>query len=86
MKEQLLAIEPDGTLIAIYDDDLTSLFDGKTTITRASHVEPHPDGGWIADMSPICDELGIPREVLGPAPLRELALQLERGWLEANLF
>lgn len=75
------AISPDGVTTYIYDDALVDLVEaGKSTITRASHVEPHPDGGWIADMGP----MGGP--ILGPAPLRSLALELERGWLESKLF
>lgn len=76
------AVALDGTITSIYDDALTELIDqGTARITRASHVEPNPNGsGWIADMSP----MGGP--LLGPAPLRELALQLEVGWLESKLF
>lgn len=75
-------VAPDGKLTAIYDDRMADfLSSGKATIRRASHVEPNPNGdGWIADMSPS----GGP--VLGPCKLREQALQLERGWLEAKLF
>lgn len=74
-------------ITAIYDDALVPFFaDADCTIERASFVEPGPNGGWIADMTPICERLGIPPVVLGPAPLRELALELERGWLEAKLF
>ena len=82
MKAFTCAIAPDGTITTIYDDQLAGLLEeGLASTTRASHVEPNPNGpGWIADMKPV----GGP--VLGPAPLRELALQLEAGWLEAKLF
>lgn len=82
MKHFTLAIAPDGTVTTIYDDLLSGLFEqGQTVITRASHVEPNPNGsGWIADMSPV----GGP--ILGPSPLREQALALEIEWLEARLF
>jgi len=87
MEEILLRISPDGTTTAIYDDRLADFFaTGKSTTERASHVEPGPDGGWIADMKPICQKLGVPPVILGPCPLRSQALQLERGWLEAMLF
>lgn len=82
MKNFTLAIASDGTITAVYDDQLAGLLEqGKASITRASHVEPNPNGsGWIADMSPMG---GL---VLGPVPLRELALKLEEGWLGARLF
>lgn len=53
MKEHTIKITPDG-IEFIYDDELVPLLDiGSATITRASHVEPHPTkGGWIADMRP----------------------------------
>jgi hypothetical protein len=56
----------DGTLRFIYDDDLASMLEdvGALSIARASHVEPHPEGGWIADMDPV----GGP--VLGPLAKR----------------
>ena len=46
----------DGHVKFIYSDELAealaSLMDG-ATVTRASHVEPHPfGGGWLADMAP----------------------------------
>ncbi len=44
-------------------------------ITRASHVEPGPDGGWTADMAPVGGG------VLGPFPRRADALQAEQAWL-----
>lgn len=44
----------DGVAEFVYSDDLVDLTkQGDTTITRASHVEPHPTRlGWIADMAP----------------------------------
>ena len=42
-----------GTMRFIYTDALAPLMDeGAFTVTRASHVEPHPRGGWYADMQP----------------------------------
>lgn len=75
-----LAIADDGTITAIYSDQLADLFkEGEAKTTRASHVEPC-EGGWSADMSPV----GGP--MLGPFPLREEALAAEVEWLEAKLF
>ena len=82
MKTFTFAIAPDGTITTIYSDSLAGLLEQEQArIARASMVEPNPNGpGWIADMAPS----GGPQ--LPAAPLRELALQAERGWLEARLF
>lgn len=70
-----------GRIEGIYSDALLPLIQrGKATITRASHVEPAPEGGWTADLSPVNGP------VLGPFPLRETALQEEIKWLEKNLY
>jgi hypothetical protein len=79
-----LAIKPDGSIAAIHNDALVTLYDeGETTIRRASHVEPI-DGGeqvnWVADLSPV----NGPK--LGPYRLRSDALQAEVDWLERNGF
>ncbi len=72
-------VRPDGSVAFLYEDALRPLLDlGPTTITRASHVEPTPDGRWTADLAPS----GGPR--LGPFTLRQAALDAERGWLEAH--
>ncbi len=74
-------VSPDGTMRMIYDDALVDLLgQGHVTIRRASFVEPHPDGGWFADMAPS----GGP--ILGPYRLREEALRAEMAWLENRLF
>ena len=73
-------VRPDGTVEFLYEDGLRSLFAlGPATITRASHVEPTPDGRWTADLSP----RGGP--LLGPFALRQEALDAERAWLETHL-
>jgi len=73
-------VSPDGTVEFLYEDALRSLLAlGRATITRASHVEPTPDGRWTADLSP----RGGP--LLGPFTLRQEALDAERTWLEAHL-
>lgn len=60
----------------VYNDDLIGLTEqGKTTIRRASHVEPCP-GGWQADMSPVNGP------ILGPFIKRSDALQEEVAWLK----
>ena len=73
-------VRPDGTVDFLYEDGLRPLLElGSATITRASHVEPTPDGWWTADLSP----RGGP--VLGPFTLRQEALDAERAWLEVHL-
>jgi hypothetical protein len=73
-----LVILPSGTVLAVYSEeiDLDSL--GHAVITRASRVEPTPDGRWTADLRPV----GGP--VLGPFLRRSEALDAERAWLEMN--
>ena len=73
-------VRPGGTVEFLYEDGLRPLLElGEATITRASHVEPAPDGRWTADLSP----RGGP--LLGPFTLRQEALDAERTWLEAHL-
>lgn len=75
-----VCITAEGHLQFVYDDALASLLDcGVAAVTRASHVEPAPAGGWMADMRPV----GGP--VLGPVSLRRDALALERQWLTDHL-
>ena len=73
-----LVVAPDGTARAIYSEaiDLAAL--GRSTIARASHVEPDRDGRWHADLRPM---LG---PVLGPFDRRSEALEAEVAWLEAH--
>ncbi len=78
MTAMQLVILPDGSVRCLYDEaiDLSAL--GQSAITRASHVEPDPQGGWLADLSPVSGPL------LGPFPHRSDALAAERAWLEAH--
>ncbi len=71
-------ILPDGTARCLYDEaiDLTAL--GQPAITRASHVEPDRNGGWLADLSLVSGPL------LGPFLRRSDALAAEKAWLEAH--
>jgi hypothetical protein len=79
-KPQTLTIASDGTITAIYSDDLVGLLTaGESNIRRASSVEPYPGGGWTADLSPVSGPF------LGPFPLRETALQAEVEWLTGRL-
>ena len=73
-----LVITPTGQVRAIYSEELDLAVLGHPVITRASAVEPTPDGRWTADLSPV----GGP--VLGPFPHRSEALAAEVAWLEAH--
>ena len=81
MAEEFVFKISHGVIETIYDDRLADfLAAGKTTITRASFVEPDPRGGWSADLAPS----GGP--ILGPFALREEALAAEKAWLERKMF
>jgi hypothetical protein len=73
-----LVVTPDGTVRAVYDEVLDLALLGRPVITRASHVEPDPDGRWTADLAPV----GGP--VLGPFGRRSEALAAEREWLDGR--
>lgn len=70
----ILRVEPDGTLVTVYTEALPLDELGHATITRASHVEPTPEGTWTAEI------IGGP--VLGPYAKRSEALAAEVAWLE----
>ena len=70
-----LVISPAGRVFAVYGEDLDLSSLGRLSISRASHVEPTPDGRWTADMRPL---LG---PVLGPFGRRSEAIKAETDWL-----
>ena len=73
-----LVVQPDGTVRCVYDEAIDLDPIGRQSITRASHVEPDGQGGWLADLSPVRGP------ILGPFMRRSQALAAERNWLEAN--
>ena len=73
-----LVVAPDGTARAIYSETIDLAALGRSTIARASHVEPDRDGRWHADLRPM---LG---PVLGPFDRRSEAREAEVAWLETN--
>jgi hypothetical protein len=75
-----LLVRPDGTVRAIYHEEIDLGALGRPTITRASHVEPDQEGRWRADLTPV----GGP--VVGPFDRRSEALAAEHDWLERWLF
>jgi hypothetical protein len=73
-----ILVTPEGVVRAIYGEEIALGALGPATITRASAVEPTPEGQWLADLAPV----GGP--VLGPFTRRSDALAAERTWLEAH--
>ena len=73
-----LVILPGGAVRCLYSEHLDLAALGSPAITRASHLEPTPDGRWLADLSPVHGP------TLGPFRLRSQALAAERDWLEAH--
>jgi hypothetical protein len=73
-----LLILPDGTIRAIYAEEIDLADLGSVLISRASQVEPDSQGRWMADLSPVRGP------VLGPFNRRSEALAAELDWLEAN--
>lgn len=77
----LIEISPDGDISFIYKDELRGLMTiGKSTVKRASDVEPTAEGEWTADLT----RVGGP--ILGPFKFREDALAAEVAWLETHSF
>ena len=73
-----LVILADGTIRAVYAEEIDLAVLGQPVITRASHVDPDASGCWIADLTPVFGPL------LGPFAQRSQALAAEQAWLEAN--
>lgn len=74
-----LLIDETGNITFVYSDDLRPLLTlGRSTIERASHVEPTAEGHWVADISPVNGPL------LGPFERREHALKEEIQWLNTH--
>jgi len=73
-----LLVTAEGSVRCLYAEaiDLSTL--GPQQIQRASHVEPTPNGRWLADLSPVRG----PR--LGPYDTRSQALAAETSWLEQH--
>jgi hypothetical protein len=71
-----LLVLPSGTVRAIYAEDIDLGVFGRTTITRASHVEPNEQGYWMADLTPVSGP------ALGPFQKRSQALEAEHAWLQ----
>jgi hypothetical protein len=70
-----LVVDAGGEVRCIYGEALDLRELGRLQITRASHVEPDPEGNWWADMEPSRGPL------LGPFRSRSEALGAEQEWL-----
>lgn len=76
-------INADGSIQAVYSDDLQPLFEGdEVVISRASHVEPC-GRGWVADLAPVHGPLLTDHGE--PFRTRADALQAEMEWLHEAL-
>jgi hypothetical protein len=73
-----LVVAPDGSVRAIYSEEIPLGALGPPRIVRASSVEPDRDGRWHADLRLL---LG---PVLGPFERRSEALAAEVAWLEKH--
>lgn len=74
-----LKITKEGKIRFVYNDKLLKLNRlGKTTIKRASHVEPTEGNEWIVDLSPLTGATLI----LGPFKTRKEALDQEHLLIE----
>ena len=71
-----LIIHTGGMVRCLYAETIDLAKLGPVSIARASHVEPTPDGQWLADLSPVTGP------VLGPFPQRSAALAAEAAWLQ----
>mgnify|MGYP001562064851 FL=1 len=74
-----LRLNPDGSVVAVYGEEVDLALLGAVSIRRASHVEPNPDGTWSADLSPVSGP------VLGSFAKRSEALRAEIDWLDSAL-
>jgi hypothetical protein len=73
-----LVVSANGAVRALYSEEIDLGELGKVSITRASHVEPDPDGRWLADLTPVNGP------ILGPFERRSEALAAEEAWLGAH--
>lgn len=71
-----LLVSQSGVARCIYGEAIELSALGSLSISRASHVEPTPEGKWTADMSPCGGPL------LGPFEFRSEALSAEVAWLD----
>jgi len=73
-----LRIDPEGNILALYQENLVLGELGPAEVQRASHVEPEGDL-WFVDLGPA----GGPK--VGGFEKRSTAIQIEVEWIEANV-
>lgn len=73
-----LVVGRDGTIRAVYAEDIDLGVLGQAVIRRASYIEPDEQGRWIADLGLVNGPF------LGPFNQRSEALSAEQCWLESN--
>lgn len=73
-----LVISPKGQIRFLYSEELDLTQLGELTIRRVSYVEPDDAGTWWSDLRPVSGP------VLGPYPVRSLALAAEVHWLREH--
>jgi hypothetical protein len=78
-QQMQMVVQRDGTTHFIYCELLDLACLGQVQIRRASNVEPHEDGRWWADLSPVAGPM------LGPFDRRSDALAEEAAWLESHV-
>jgi hypothetical protein len=85
-------INADGSIQHVYNDAIADLFgdDAQVRTRRASHVEPHPNGGWYADMAPVGGPVLMDESTRTPQGVlafrtRAEALFAEVAWLDTHL-
>ncbi len=74
-----LVITPEGTAKFVYQEEVDLARLGRSSIQRASHVEPDEHGQWWADLRPTSGP------VLGPFVLRTDAVRAETAWIISEL-
>ncbi len=73
-----LRIDPEGNILALYQEDLVLGELGSAEIQRASHVEPE-GATWFVDLAPISG----PR--IAGFSTRSEAIQAENDWIERHV-
>jgi hypothetical protein len=83
--EKVITIEPDGTVLTLYADDLPEL--GRTENFRASDVEPEENGrGWYVRLRDIPENGKFAGHYIARhVPKREEAIRLEIQFIQENI-
>lgn len=77
--EIILNFNKKGQMKSLYNEEFNLKEFGKTSIKRASHVEPTKEGKWTANLTPVNGP------ILGPFNKRSEALKTEVDWINKNI-